>query len=251
MALTGNLAGQVGQRAASIDDAGGGIRLAGRVGAFDVSAMAASGHWGLPTMTIDPQALAMLSGLDLAHLTQAQFDAALRANPVAGASVDYLRNQHAGADAVTTVGPCVLRADLAYDSQRVVYDQDLRGIPTAAVEGVAAVELQTGAAERDVIVELDYTHLLDDVGPAPLLFTAVDSVQLATRARWGGKHLGVELLAVAGLAPASYVLRPELTWKTGAVSLRAGGVIMGGETGSYGRYYRGNQGAYLGLRVGL
>jgi hypothetical protein len=241
----------VGSRPARVADASGGARFLMAGGKVDFAATYHYGFWGLPDVHFDPRLWHALYALDLVHTSQAEFDATARQLQLPPVDIEYVRRHHVGVDAATTAGPLVLRLDGAWDSRRVVYDRFLDGHRTGAVEVVASAEYQTGSLDRTVLVELDYTRLLDDVGPSPLLLTATDSLALGTRARWNWGDLQAELVAIVGLAPASYVARPELGWKHELWTVRAGAVLTGGAALSFGDYFRRNQSLYLAVRRSL
>jgi hypothetical protein len=245
------VADQVGRRDPRIADAGAGARLEAAPSAVELTLSYYYGFAGLPSIDVAPALRDMLFAQDLDHITQAQFDAAFHMLAPPPIPVSYVRNHHAGATAVTTTGPFALRFDAAFDSQRLLYDDLLGSVTSAAVEAVAGIEYQTADPGRSVIVELDYTRLLGDPGAEPLLFAAVDTVAVAARARWRWGGLQTELTGIAGIHPWSYVVRPEIAWRSGVWTFRLGGALLGGEVDSFGAYFRRNQGVYAGVKTAL
>lgn len=229
-------------------------------------------HWGpgrSPYVYLDPQVAAQLGAVDPASVDGAALDAVLEQQRRASASyggplvVAYYRRHHVGADVTTTAGPLVLRAEAAFDSASTfTAESTLNSVARPAAQAVAGVELHLGGLEKLVVLEGWYMRLLgpevpivpvlDRANRGPLLFVSEDTVGLAGLVRWTFfEHLVVEARSFVGVAPRSFMVRPELGYGSSAFTLRAGVLLLGGEPGSYGDYYDRNDSAYLTARWGF
>jgi hypothetical protein len=151
-------------------------------------------------------------------------------------------------DLMTTAGPFVFRLDAAFQSQRVFYRLDLTSVASPALLAAAAIEYQTGSIDDVVIVELLYARVFEP-GSEPLLMYRSHSYGAACVARWvlfGA--LSLELKATTSVAPFGYTATPALQLKFEALVLKAGLVLLDGQKGSIGWYYRHNTGAFAQLR---
>jgi hypothetical protein len=195
-----------------------------------------------------------LAGIDLDAYYHYGFDstpyvavgssfAALFGAPLAAT---YVRRHHVGLDAVATAGPFVMRLDAAYETARVYYNLAFMSISSPTVLGVVSVEYQTGDVEKAALVELIYNFLVD-APEAQLLGYDRYSYAVASTLRWPiAGRVGIDLRGVTGIAPVSFVLEPALRWNLNdAVLLKAGTVLLGGEEGSVGWYYRRNGSAFV------
>ncbi|HKU37092.1 MAG TPA: hypothetical protein VJR89_03065, partial [Polyangiales bacterium] len=163
-------------------------------------------------------------------------------------AAEYLRRHHVGVDASTTLGPWVLKLDAAYQSARVFYHRDLSSMSSPTVLAVMSFEYQTGDFDRALIVELVYARLLD-APTQPLLVYNRDSYGAASVLRWSlVGPLQLELRAMGGLSPQFYVLQPALQLNFGSLHVKAGAILLNGETGSLGNYYRHNAEVFAQLR---
>jgi hypothetical protein len=243
-----HLSGDVRRREPDIEEAGAGARARATLGPVDLALGYFYGHSGLQSLEADPSLMQALFMTDFTQLTQPQFDAAFHADPPPAISVRAHRNHHVGLDAVTTIGQLALRLDAAFDSNRVFYDPQLAAVHTPAVEVVGGVEVQTGDLSRNLIFEIDYTHLFDASADRTLIAAARHAVSIATRSRWTWGRLGAELTGIVGLRQTSIALRPEIFYKDGPLAVRLGAVLLGGESWSFGDYFRSNLGAHLAVK---
>lgn len=226
-------------------------------------------HWGLdrtPFTYLEPQLAAQLEAADPNALNGAVLDALIdqqrRASSAYGGPlvVTYLRRHHVGADVATTVGPFVLRADAAYDSASTfVAQRTLNSVARPVVQGVAGIEYHTGDLFKMIALEGWYMRLLgseipvvpvlDQANSGPLLFVQENNVGFASLVRWrlAGDFIA-EVQSLIGVAPLWYLVRPEIGYAVSSFTVRAGLLVAGGETGSFGGYYGRNDTAYLSAR---
>lgn len=226
-------------------------------------------HWGLdrtPFTYLEPQLAAELEAADSNALNGAVLAALIkqqrRASSLYGGPlvVQYVRRHHIGADISTTAGPLVLRADAAYDSAATfAARQTLNSVARPTVQGVAGIEYQTGDLFKMVAFEAWYMRLmgpelpivpvLDQANSGPLLFVQENNVGFANLVRWrlSGDFI-VEVQSLLGLGPRWYMVRPEIGYNTSSFTIRAGLLVIDGEAGSFGGYYRRNDTAYLTAR---
>jgi hypothetical protein len=158
----------------------------------------------------------------------------------------YVRRHHLGLDATATAGPFVFRLDGAYETERVYYDVALTSFTSPTAFGVASVEYQTGDIDKVLLVEAIYNHLVDPPD-RQLLGYDRDSYAVAATFRWPlGAGFAIDLRNLVGIEPASFVLQPAFRWKwNDSVLFKVGTVLLGGETGSVGWYYRHNTSAFV------
>jgi len=146
----------------------------------------------------------------------------------------FIRRHHTGADVVATLGSFTLRAEVGVDDRRLFYDPML----SAHIEPAVAVSCGADwnkSMYQLLTIEASYLHV--GGGPEELLFYNQDYASVAMLARWGvlrGDLVG-ELRAMFGIAPWTYVVRPQLTYKiTPSWWVTAGVVVLGGDSRSVG-----------------
>jgi hypothetical protein len=229
-----------------------GARLSWSGAGFD---LAGSYHYGYaltPRVTLDRGLAAMIAPLDFTSPADQQQIGAIAANGLFRTT--YERRHHLGLDGEVTQGSFALRGDLAYDSRVVVPRRDdLTGVALPSLSAVLAVELDTGEVGKVFRVEALYQRLLDAPDDGELLGFRRQNVSLAGLARYTffeGQRLQLEVEArgVYGVAPRSYLVRPQLALKIDALSVRVGVLLLGGVEGSQAHYYRRNDGGYLTVR---
>lgn len=160
-------------------------------------------------------------------------------------NVRFLRRHHVGTAAVTTVGPFALRLDVAYQSQRVFYREDLLSFASPTFQSVMAVELQSGERENGILVEGLYTRIIDKP-TAPLLAAARDTVGFGASVRWKLiEHLSSELRVLWGVEPRTLIVQPFLHVRFDPAVLSIGGLWLGGEENSLGYYFRRNRELFI------
>jgi len=224
---------------ADLTGSSGGARFGLARSGVDVDVFYDYGYDRMPFLTVDPRVVSAPDPATLAVGLMAAGERPLRAR--------YLRRHHAGTALQTTVRSLALRAEVAYDSTVVLTRAaDLTGVEHPAVQATAAVEYQTGELGKTVLLEGWYQHLVGAAGGDPLLGVEPDSAAVALLGRWTFiDRLEVELRAAVGVAPRSYLLRPQIGWKFNALAVYLGAVLLGGEEGSMAHYFRRNQSLYL------
>lgn len=165
-------------------------------------------------------------------------------------SATYVRRHHFGLSAAAPLGPLLLRADFAADTQTVLPASDLRGTVLPTVQGVLGLEYQRGELGKTVALEAQYMRVVDYPADRSLLFARQDNAALAALARWTflRDHLQLELRGVVGIVPFYYVARPQVTLMFRGAEIRFGALIPGGEDSSFGNYYRRNLSIYSMVR---
>jgi hypothetical protein len=230
------------------------VRFGVDVHRFDFNAYYQYGFDRTPKLEIDPAYAATLRAIDYAH----PIDPAPLVEPfLVGPRpirMTYERRHHFGADVATTVGPFLLRAEVAYDSSRVlVARDDLHGIVVPVMQATAGIEYQPGELGRIVLVEGWYQHAFD-LDPAQVLwFVERDSAAVAAVVKWHffDEHLLLEGRGVVGFQPFSWMVRGEVGYKRKALQIRAGAVVLDGDPFSFGNYYRANTSVYLLLKYSI
>jgi hypothetical protein len=194
-----------------------------------------------------------LNGVDLDLYYHYGFDGtpAFELDPT-GYRVDYVRRHHAGFDAVKAVGPLTARVDAAYDSARVFYRrEDFDAFVAPTVGGTAGLEYTGDDPQHALILETSALYVTSPP-TGPLLGYERLSVTTGAAARWPiGAGFGVDAAALVGIQPGTLVLRPEVTWKRGALTAAAGLAWLDGTAGSFGWYYRYTSEAYLRAKLSL
>ena len=193
--------------------------------------------------------MSALDAIDWAQAPPTEIEtlaAGLNAAGAVGAA--WKRRQHFGLDVGTTAGPFVLRLDTAYQQPALFYDRALNGWSSPAFETVFGVEYQTGTLGRTIVIEGRHRHIRDRLPEGGLLFVERDSVDLAVLARWNWNAIDFETRVVSGQRPRTFGFKPQISWKQAGFALSAGVAILGGDTLSYGNWYRRNRSMYLTLR---
>jgi hypothetical protein len=114
---------------------------------------------------------------------------------------------------------------------------------------VAGVEFQTGALDEIIELELIYVGLLDRPNVA-ILGYAPNTYAAALVARWPlFDRFSLNLRAVGGIAPRSYVLQPALRMTLDALAIDLGTLVTGGDVNSLGWISRRNACAFVQARV--
>lgn len=223
-----------------------GARFSWTVGGVDVNHYYQYGFDG-PLLEVDPALAQSLGALDFdtAGLVDllpwfAAIDAGntpLRAT--------YVRRHHVGADLSTTIGPIALRLDGAYQTKRVFFERNLLGVASPALQGVISLEYQSADKDKVVLVEGIYLRVLDEQ-VRPLLIYDVDSSAIALDLRWPlWRPLVFEVRALFGLQPETVIVQPELAINLHPAVLSLGGLWLGGEPYSLGRYFDRNRELYV------
>lgn len=171
----------------------------------------------------------------------------------------YVRRQHLGGDLTTTAGPIVLRLEGSFDSAMTFYSkQNLNSIARPTAQVVLGAEYARGLGKA-VILEATYMRLLGPEVPliptpnqannGPLLFVADDNVGVANVIRWTFfDKIVFEGRTLVGIKPLSWMIRPEIGYGTESFTARIGYLMIDGEGGSFGGYYRRNETAYVTTR---
>jgi hypothetical protein len=227
----------------------GGIRVAAATAGADFDFYYHYGFDSTPAVSVSPSFASFLGSEAFAAFHPSDLTPVLQALDmgVQPFTAAYVRRHHIGLDAATVAGPFALRLDAAYDTQRVYYRAaDLTSLVSPTFSGVASVEYQTGDIDRVILVEAIYTHIVDALDEAILGYDR-DSIAVAGTLRWplaGG--WAIDLRGLAGIEPVSFVLQPAVRWKLNdALFLRAGAVVLAGETDSIAWYYRDNTSAFV------
>lgn len=235
---------------AGVEGISAGSKLAVNFDGVDVSAYYHYGYDGTPFLALEPAFAHLLQTTDLATANLVDLTPVLRGidNGLRPYTAEYIRRHHVGLDAMTTVGPFVLRLDAAYQSQRVFYRTDLTSVASPALLTVAAIEYQTGSIDQVILLELIYAHVFEP-GDQPLLMYERDSYGAACIVRWTlFGPLSVDVTATWSVQPLGYTATPALQLKMGEFAMKAGAILLGGREGSLGWYYRYNTGAFLQVR---
>jgi hypothetical protein len=194
-----------------------------------------------------------LSGADLDLYYHYGFDGtpAFALDPT-GYRAEYVRRHHAGFDVVKAAGPVTVRLDAAYDSARVFYRrEDFGAFVSPTLAATAGLEYTGDDPQRVLLFETSVMDLTTPP-PAPLLGYRRVSVTTSGAARWPlGAGFGVDVVAAMGVRPRSLLLRPEVTWKRGALTAAAGLAWLDGVVGSFGWYYRYTSEVYLRAKLSL
>lgn len=226
-------------------------------------------HWGLdrsPFVYLDPQLAARIQALEPGAVTGGALGLLLEEQERASAAyggplvVQYYRRHHVGFDAARTAGPFVLRADAAFDSAMSFFARDtLNSVARPAAQAVVGAEYQTGNLRKLIAIEgwvmrvldapVPIVPVLDQANRGAMLFAQDLNLGLAAVLRWElVGDLVLDVRAFLGATPLWIMARPEIGWDTPSWTLRAGLLVVDGEDGSTGRYYRRNDTAYLTAR---
>ncbi|MBX3204982.1 MAG: hypothetical protein KF764_07925 [Labilithrix sp.] len=243
-----------------------GTSLRFHFGSFDASYYYHYGRDRTPFVYLDPNvATAFDAAKSDSNPTGEDFEVIYGAQKKAAASyggpfvVQYVRRHHVGTDLTTTAGPLVLRLDAAFDSAMTFYTkQNLNSVARPTAQAVLGAEYQRGFG-KVIVVEASYMRLLGPEVPivpapnqansGPLLFVRDDNLGVANVIRWTFfENVVVEARSFLGVRPLSWVLRPEVGWATPSFTARVGYLLIDGEGGSFGSYYRRNETVYLTTR---
>jgi hypothetical protein len=227
----------------------GGVKLSTSLGGLDVDLYYHYGFDGTPNVSVSPSFAAFLMGENFQGFRPSDLTPVLQALDMGEQpfSATYVRRHHVGLDAATVAGPIAFRLDVAYDTERVYYlIGNLTSLVSPSFAGVASIEYQTGDIDKVVLLEANYNRIVDTIGQ-PLLGYDQDSFGLAGTFRWPfGGGWAVDLRGLVGVEPVSLMIEPALRWKINeAVAVRAGTVLLAGETDSVGWYYRDNTSVFL------
>ncbi|HEX9104843.1 MAG TPA: hypothetical protein VF997_21680, partial [Polyangia bacterium] len=166
----------------------------------------------------------------------------------------YVRRHHVGADAATTVGPLLLRAEGAFDSSHVfVARDDMHGVVAPTLQATAGLEYQPGEFGKLVLVEGWYMHAFGLDDNQPLWFVQRDTAGAAALVRWCffGEQLQLEARGVVAAQPLGWMVRGEVGYKHNALQIRAGAVMLDGDAFSFGHFYRANTSVYLFVKYAI
>jgi hypothetical protein len=250
----------------ALDGASIGASLRFHFGSFDASAYYHYGRDRTPYVYLDPNvAQAFDAAKSDSNPTGEDFEVIYGAQKNASASyggpfvIQYVRRHHVGADLTTTAGPLVLRLDTAFDSASTFYTkQNLNSVARPTAQLVLGAEYQRGFG-KVIVLEASYMRLLGPSIPivptpnqangGPLLFVEENNVGVANVIRWTFlENLVVEARSFLGVQPLSWVLRPEVGYATPSFTVRLGYLLIDGEGGSFGSYYRRNETLYVTTR---
>ena len=247
-------------------NASAGASLKTHIGSVDFSWYFLSGFDRQPAVYVDPAFQRQLESVNGGQINGAVFEALLNQTRASTQNVggpiliSYRRRNHVGMDAQTTVGPFVVRTDLAYDSAKTFFSApSLNSVMHPVVQEVVGVEYQTGSVDKVVGVEawamqvlgpeLGYVPTLQSGPDSSLLWYEDNNVGVAGLVRWGFLEHGIfELRSNTGIAPFWYSIRPELGYQSSQFTVRAGLMAIGGASGTFGEYYRRNSTAYVTTR---
>jgi hypothetical protein len=226
-----------------------GLRLEWTRGRLSVSHYYHYGLHGTPDFQVEAGLGQALDATDWSAVSADEvrvFAARIGASPAVRSA--WPRRHHFGLGLTTTAGPLALRLDTAYEHEGLFYDRRLNGWRSPVVQAVAAVEMSAGDPGRALLVEL-LQQWLQRAPPPGLLYAdrATTALALLARHTWS-ERIELEMRAVVGASPGSYVLRPQVAWKKDALALRLGLVLPGGEDRSYGDWFGRNRSAYLMLK---
>jgi hypothetical protein len=239
-------------RGAPSDDLSGleaGARLEWTRGRLTVSHYYHYGLHGTPDFEVGAGLGQALDATDWSAVTAGDVrDLAARIAASPAVRSEWPRRHHFGLGLTTTAGPLALRLDAAYEHEGLFYDRRLNGWRSPVVQAVAAVELSSTTPGRALLVEV-LQQWLPRTPPADLLYAerATTALALLARHTWR-ERVELEMRAVVGAFPASYLLRPQVAWKKDALALRLGLVLPGGEDLAYGGWFGRNRSAYLMLK---
>ena len=155
-------------------------------------------------------------------------------------SASYLRRHHVGMDAATTLGPIVLRAEVAFQDHRSFFRSDLLSHKSPAGQAVGAIEWQTGDSAKVALLEVFYQHLFEH-SPVPLLAWKRDSYGAGLLVKWPlWGRLRTDSRILAGVQPLMAVARLGLELDFDRWVVGAGWLLVTGSEPSFGWYYRNN-----------
>jgi hypothetical protein len=248
-----------------LEGASVGLSAKVNLGGADVSFYYHWGHDRTPFVYLDPVLAKRIDAAPPGAVNGTVIDALLEQRKEAQAAyggpllLQYVRRHHVGFDASTTLGPLVVRTDMAFDSASTFFSRaTMNSIARPTAQGVLGLEY-SASSEKAVLLEGWYMRMFDQEVPVvptlaqantgPVLFAEKDNVGVAAAVRWplGGGFL-IETRAFVGVTPRWYMVRPEIGWASSTFTIRAGGIIVDGEAGSTGGHYRRNDGAYLTAR---
>jgi hypothetical protein len=165
-------------------------------------------------------------------------------------SATYVPRHHVGADAATTVGQLAVRADAAYDDGRVFYTQAFESVVSPAVQGVLSLEYQTGEPDKSILLEAMALHRFDRVSATGTLFFDRTSYGAGVVARWMlMDHFVPGVIAMLGVEPWTYVLKPSFEFLYDRWTVGLTGLLLGGETWSFGDYFGYNDSVMVSVRL--
>lgn len=247
------LLGQTELPPADLSGAAAGARVQTTAREVDLDLYYHYGYDRTPRLAIDPTVSQALATLDPTADPAAVIDLLIGAVAAEQIRSTYERRHHVGASAATPLGPVVVRGDVAFDSDMVFVGRDLQGVMQPAVQGVVGVEYQSGELDKVVTLEGWYMKIFDLPGDDALLLQRRDNVAVAGLGRWKlwDERAQLELRAAVGIHPASYVLRPQLSYFRSNFEWRLGALVLGGEDYTFGDYYRRNLSAYAAVRYGF
>ena len=227
----------------------GGLRLEWTRGRLTVSHYYHYGVHGTPDFAMDAGLGQALDATDWSAVSADDVrDLAARIGASPAVRSEWPRRHHLGLGLTTTAGALALRLDTAYEHEGLFYDQRFHGWRSPVVQAVAAVELSSADPGRALLVEVWQQWLQRTPSPGLLYANrATTALALLARRTWR-ERVELEMRAVVGASPASYVLRPQVAWKKDAFALRLGLVLPGGEERSYGDWFGRNRSAYLMLK---
>lgn len=226
-----------------------GARLSMTLGKLDLNLYY---HWGFdgPLLVLDDRVRTALAATDFASASYSDLRGILDLLDRGGTPMrlTYVRRHHAGLDFATVMGPVALRADAAFQSNRVFFQRDLTGATSPALQAVVALEYQTGQMDKVLLIEAMYLRLFE-LPRNPLLIWEQDSVGVGALLRWPlWKRLKVEMRALIGIRPITQVLQPQLALDLDDWQIALGGLWLAGEAYSFGQYFHRNREIYAKLK---
>jgi len=213
-----------------------GLRLGLRVRGMDFSLYYHYGWDVSPFVEMDPRIMGELAKIDWSTATLQTMSPLLTLvdSGVPLYRATFIRRHHVGADAVATLGPFTLRAEVGFDNKRVFYDPQLRGYLEPAVAANVGFDYSK-SLYQNISLDVSYIHVAG--GPEELLYYNRDYACVGGIIRWGilrGNLVG-EVRGMIGIAPWTYVVRPQITYKiTQSWWVSAGVMVLGGNERSIG-----------------
>jgi hypothetical protein len=228
-----------------------GVKLSTTVFDIDLNAYYHYGFDSTPFLRVEPSFAFVLEQTNFSQAKLQDLQPVLRAIDagLAPFRAEYLRRHHVGIDAARALGPFVLRIEAAYQSARVFYSADLSSHSSPTLLCVLGLEYQPGAIDQLIALELVYVGLLDEPSSALIGYARRHSYGAAAIVRWPlFGVLSLNLRAIGGVSPATYVLQPALRFTLSGLAIDVGALVLDGEPSSVGWYYRRNVAAFVQAR---
>lgn len=233
-----------------------GLRLTSTVGGVDLGFTYIWGWERTPAIAVDPRTGSLAALLDPepdpAALAQAlQLLTALQGGQVGFTDLfcsQYVRSHVAGVDLAAAVWDLTIKAEAAYTTARVAYDDAMQSVISPALRTVLGLDY----AFEDtltVTVEAAYERLLDDDADVPLFLTARDDVQIAGLVALRlltDDALQVRTAVLYGAILDDWVVVPEVTWRIAdGYAVSAGARLFEGGARTRGGHFDANDEGYV------